>query len=113
MFEKLTLENLPQFADRLYTKLESIERLLVQSSTQPQEEPNKLLSIDEASEYLRLAKPTIYSMVSKGTIPYMKRSKRLYFSKDELHTYVSKGRVKTIAEIQQDAIDSLSNQKRA
>lgn len=111
--KQLSFEQLPNAVDRLYTKLESIERLLIQGSTQAQEEPNKLLSIDEASEYLNLAKPTIYSMVSKGTIPYMKCSKRLYFSKDELHNYVSKGRVKTIAEIQEDAVSSLSNQRRA
>lgn len=108
---KLTLENLPQSVDRLYTKLENIERLLIQSSEQVKDDPNKLLSIDEASDYLNLAKPTIYSMVSKGKIPYMKKSKRLYFSKNELFEYVNEGRVKTISEIQGDAIASLSNRK--
>tara|TARA_B110000908_G_C10243599_1_gene447520 strand:- start:2015 stop:2353 length:339 start_codon:yes stop_codon:yes gene_type:complete len=111
--KQLSFEQLPNAVHRLYTKLESIERLLIQSSTQAKEEPNKLLTIDEASVYLNLAKPTIYSMVSKNTIPFMKKSKRLYFSKDELHNYVSKGRVKTIIEIQKDAISNLSNQKRA
>lgn len=108
---KITFENLPQSVDRLYTKLENIERLIIQSSDQVKDEPNKLLSIDEASDYLNLAKPTIYSMVSKGKIPYMKKSKRLYFSKNELFEYVNEGRVKTISEIQGDAIASLSNRK--
>lgn len=110
MFNNATLVNVPQL-DRLYNKLELIERLLIESSNQPKEEPNKLLSIDEASEYLNLAKPTIYSMVSKGTIPYMKRSKRLYFSKKDLLDYVRQGRIKTNSEIEADAVNYLSNKR--
>tara|TARA_B110000285_G_C15138189_1_gene628676 strand:- start:2510 stop:2845 length:336 start_codon:yes stop_codon:yes gene_type:complete len=110
MFNNATLVNVPQL-DRLYNKLENIERLLIESSNQPKEEPNKLLSIDQASEYLNLAKPTIYSMVSKGTIPFMKKSKRLYFSKEELLDYVKGGRNKTNAEIASDALSFLTKKR--
>ena len=110
MFNNATLVNVPQL-DRLYNKLENIERLLIESSNQPKEEPNKLLSIDQASEYLNLAKPTIYSMVSKGTIPFMKKSKRLYFSKEELLDYVKGGRNKTNAEIELDALSFLTKKR--
>jgi excisionase family DNA binding protein len=40
----------------------------------------KLLTVQEAAEFLNLSVPTIYLKVSKGEIPFMKRSKRLYFS---------------------------------
>ena len=108
---QLTLEQLPNAVNRLYNKLELIERLLIESSNQPKEEPNKLLSIDEASIYLNLAKPTIYSMVSKGTIPFMKKSKRLYFSKEELLDYVRGGCKKTNAEIASDALSFLTKKR--
>jgi len=78
--------------------------------TQPQEE---LLSIQQASELLNLSVPTLYSKVSKGELPVMKRSKRLYFSKTELIEYLKAGKRKTSAEIEAEADAYLSNKKSA
>ncbi|MGB7511063.1 MAG: helix-turn-helix domain-containing protein [Pelodictyon phaeoclathratiforme] len=39
------------------------------------EKPDKLLTVSEAAEYLRLAIPTIYSLVQRNKIPYMKKNK--------------------------------------
>jgi len=113
MFNHLTIENLPNAVDRLYTKLESIEKMLKAQSSIEYEDPNKLYNIDEASKYLNLAKPTVYSMVSKGEIPYMKRSRRLYFSKQDLLEYVRQGRVKTNDEIKEYALEYVSQKKGA
>ncbi len=60
--------------------------------------PEKLLSIQEAAEFLSLAVPTIYSMVSRKEIPFMKPNKRLYFSRVDLTAYLKEGRHKTHAE---------------
>lgn len=46
------------------------------------------LTIKEASEYLRLATPTIYSFTSKNEIPFIKKGKRLYFKKAELDQWL-------------------------
>lgn len=62
-----------------------------------------LLNVEEAANFLRLSTPTIYSKVSKGELPFMKRSKRLYFSKEELMEYVKGGRQQTNAEIESEA----------
>ncbi|MCH2229849.1 MAG: helix-turn-helix domain-containing protein [Crocinitomicaceae bacterium] len=113
MFNHLTIENLPNAVDRIYTKLESIEKMLKAQSSIEHEDPNKLLNIDEASDFLNLAKPTVYSMVSKGEIPYMKRSRRLYFSKIDLLQYVRQGRVKTNDEIKEYALNYVSQKKGA
>ena len=100
----LTLENLPTAVSQLNTKLENIERLLLlKNEQQPKDQPDKLLTIDEAAEFLHLSKPTIYSKVSKGELPVMKRSKRLYFSSTELMAYLKQGRKKTNAEIEAEA----------
>jgi len=55
-----------------------------------------------------LTVPTIYSKVSKGELPVMKRSKRLYFSSTELMKYLKRGRKKSNAEIEQEAKAYLS-----
>lgn len=70
------------------------------------------LSVHEASEFLNLAVPTLYSKVSKGEIPYiMQCSKRLYFSEQELLTYIKAVRRKTKEEIAVEADELLTKKK--
>jgi len=76
------------------------------------EQPEQLLTIQEAAEFLSLTVPTMYSKVSKGELPVMKRSKRLYFSRTELLEYVKAGRKKSNAEIEQEAKEYLLNNKK-
>ena len=71
--------------------------------------PEQLLTVQEAAQFLNLTVPTIYSKVSKGELPVMKRSKRLYFSRTELLEYLKDGRKKSNAEIEQEAKAYLLN----
>jgi len=71
---------------------------------QPKE---SLYTIQEASEFLNLSVPTIYSKVSRGEIPVMKQGKRLYFSSVELMQFIKDGRRKTNSEIEAEAIKPL------
>jgi len=85
----------------------------VQNNNPTTEQPEQLLTIQEAAQFLNLTVPTIYSKVSKGELPVMKRSKRLYFSSTELMEYLKEGRKKSNAEIEQEAEAYLSNNKKA
>jgi excisionase family DNA binding protein len=76
------------------------------------EQPEQLLTIQEAAEFLSLTVPTMYSKVSKGELPVMKRGKRLYFSRTELMEYIKEGRKKSNAEIKQEAEAYLLNKKK-
>ena len=98
-------------------RLTSIENLLLDLKQKPievgiQNEAEKLLNIQEAAEFLNLTVPTIYSKVSKGELPVMKRSKRLYFSRTELLEYIKDGRKKSNAEIEAEAKAYLLNTKK-
>jgi len=73
---------------------------------------HKLLTIKQAAEFLNLSVPTVYSKVSRGELPVMKRSKRLYFSKAELLDYIKGGRKKTNSEIESEALQSLVRKQR-
>lgn len=77
------------------------------------DQPEQLLTIQQAAEFLSLSVPTLYSKVSKGELPVMKRSKRLYFSSTELMEYLKQGRKKSNAEIEQEAEAYLLNNKKA
>lgn len=100
--ENLTFENLPQSVSQLSAKLDRIERLLCKEKPELKQ-PESLLTIEQAAEFLTLSKATLYSKVSRNELPYMKRGKRLYFSKSELLDYIKEGRHKTISEMEQEA----------
>jgi len=105
----LTFDQLPKAVSQLNEKLEKIEKLLLAIQIQqPYETPEKLIIIQEAAQLLNLSVPTIYSKVSKGELPVMKRGKRLYFSNIELMQYLKAGRKKTTSEIVAEADDYLS-----
>ncbi|WP_209399823.1 helix-turn-helix domain-containing protein [Pseudozobellia sp. WGM2] len=84
----------------------------VRNNTSTYEQPEQLLTIQEAAQFLNLTVPTIYSKVSKGELPVMKRSKRLYFSSIELIEYLKEGRKKSNSEIEQEAEAHLSKNKK-
>jgi excisionase family DNA binding protein len=76
------------------------------------DQPEQLLTIQEAADFLNLTVPTLYSKVSKRELPVMKRGKRLYFSNTELLDYLKSGRKKTKSEVEIEAQINLSTTKK-
>jgi excisionase family DNA binding protein len=113
MDENLTFNDLPKAVAEMYEKMSTLESLMHQHLNRPSEEKvEKLMSIKEASKFLNLSVPTIYSKVSKDEIPYMKRGKRLYFSNKELMDYLKAGRNKSVVQIEKEAESYLSKLKK-
>ncbi|SKB35097.1 helix-turn-helix domain-containing protein [Maribacter arcticus] len=113
MEQNLTFDQLPKAVTMLTKEVSDLKRLLIEKQVQtPTEQPEQLLTVQEAAQFLNLTVPTIYSKVSKGELPVMKRSKRLYFSNIELIDYLKEGRKKSNAEIVQEAEAYLSNNKK-
>lgn len=71
--------------------------------TQTNETTEQIFSVQEAASFLNLSVATIYSKVSKGELPVMKRTKRLYFSSTELMNYLKCGKKRTHKEIVDEA----------
>jgi excisionase family DNA binding protein len=112
MEQVITFESLPQLVTMLTKEVSELRSLLIHRQEKTSTiKPEKLLTIQEAAQFLNLSVPTIYSKVSKGELPVMKRSKRLYFSSIELMAYVKDGRKKSNAEIEAAADKYLSNIK--
>ena len=113
MNEFLTFDKLPEAVIMLTKEISELKRLVLEKQEQaPQEQTEQLLTIQEAAEFLSLTVPTMYSKVSKGELPVMKRGKRLYFSRTELMEYIKEGRKKSNAEIEQEAEAYLLNKKK-
>lgn len=75
-------------------------------------EPERLLTVTEAAEFLSLTVPTIYSKVSKNELPVMKRNNRLYFSTEELREYLKGGKRLTNEQIEEKANEYITKKKK-
>lgn len=83
---------------------QSVRKVLAEPKTEiDAAEPDAILTIEQAAEFLNLSKATLYGYVHNSTIPVSKRGKRLYFSKMELLQWIKEGRKKTHSEIEQEA----------
>jgi excisionase family DNA binding protein len=94
----------------------SVRKVLKDTITPPATEAvgqqGQVMTVKEAAKYLSLTVPTIYSKVSKGELPVMKRGKRLYFSLPELLAYLKGGRKKSNAEIEAEVQAYISSNKK-
>ena len=97
----LTFESLPSAVAELFGKLDAIERLLLQNSTQVHQEPDRWFDLVELCDYLpdKPSKQTVYLWVHSRTIPFHKRGKKLFFLKSEIDNWLKQGRKLTRAEI--------------
>ena len=112
MQKDLTFDLLPKAIQNLTNEVSELKSLLLDKQEQKQEQPEKLFSIKQAAQFLNLSIPTIYSKVSKGELPFMKRSKRLYFSSSELMAYLKEGRNMSNSEIEKESATYLLNHKK-
>ena len=112
MKQEITFEQLPQAVAMLTKEISEIKQLLLQKSDQKPVTPTEnLLTVQEAANFLNLSVPTVYSKVSKGELPVMKRGKKLHFSNTELMLYLKNGRKKTYSEIDREAENYLQKHR--
>ena len=93
-----TPEELKQLiTDSVRTALKSHD-----SSTEHDEKAQggtRYLTVAEAARYLNLAKQTVYGFTSNRTIPFIKRAKRLLFTKSDLDAWLAQGRKQSISQM--------------
>lgn len=100
----MTFEQVPSAIAELNRKVDHLTSLLGAKNLS---EDNDTILIDEAAEMLSKSKATIYGLTHRRAIPHYKNGARLFFSRKELREYIKAGRVKTIEEIQADAVENL------
>ncbi|NVN96886.1 helix-turn-helix domain-containing protein [Candidatus Nomurabacteria bacterium] len=100
---EITFDSLPQAVSQLCEDVAFIKRFILEKINEPISQPDQLLTIQETAEFLNLQVSTIYGLVSRMQIPYMKKGKRLYFSKTELIECLKAGRKKTTKDLSKQA----------
>lgn len=64
----------------------------------------KYYTVDEAAEYLNMSTSTLYKKIWKKVIPHLKpNQKRVFFLKIDLDHYMTKNRVASQDEIEEEA----------
>ncbi|GEM_PF-1689861 len=94
---KLEISKLPPWAKVELSKesLVAFAHLLITANGVKKKDTSdeeEILTIEEASTFIKLAKQTCYQLCSKKAIPHYKRNKRLYFKKSELLKWLEEGK---------------------
>jgi excisionase family DNA binding protein len=85
----------------------SVRQIFNEQTARPKEAISEIFSLEQASQYLNLAKQTLYGFTSKRKIPFIKKGKKLYFKLCDLEKWLETGRKKSKSEI----IDELSKRE--
>lgn len=113
MDQNLTFEQLPNQVRTLTLEVRELKRLLTERHENPNSnQPEKLLTLIEASKFLNLATSTVYGLVHRNKIPALKPSKHLYFEKSALLEYLQKGKKKSPQELEVEAANFLKTKRR-
>lgn len=89
--EEISFNNLPKAIHDIRVKIDNLSKQLEEIKKQHQsvKQEKDLLTVNEAAKLLDLSPYTIYSKKCREGMPYIKRNKRLYFSKKELLQYLN------------------------
>jgi len=101
---QLSFEQLPMAVAMLTKEVSELKSLLLKRQENPcDEKQEKILNLKEAAKFLDLAESTIYSKVSRGELPSMKRGNKLYFSQSDLLKYLREGQKRSYNEVDAEA----------
>lgn len=97
MQEQITFNDLPMMVSQVLIKMERLERVIEtireridgNSTSSAEHIP---MTIDEACDFLKMKKSTMYYHVERGNITVTKRGKNFIFFKDELVHWLEGGR---------------------
>ena len=101
MQETMTFNDLPKVVSQVLAKVERMERVLdfikdevcKKRSSSAEHTP---MAIEEACEFLKMKKSTLYYHIERDNIPATKRGKNYILFKDELVSWLESGRKSSV-----------------
>lgn len=106
----LTFDKLPEAVAYLIEAVAEIKSLVKNKTELPKKRIP--IGIEDACRIIQKAKPTIYALVRKGSLPSYKRGKKLFFFEEELLEWIVKGKKKTILDIRAEMEADLYSKSR-
>lgn len=99
---EVSFENLPKAVAHLVSEVAEIKSLVEKRQLLVAPQKRIPIGIEEACKLIGKAKPTVYALVRKRLLPCYKNGKKLYFFEDELLEWISRGKKKTLLEIESE-----------
>lgn len=96
--EQLTFNDVPEVLKSVLDKVERLENILlhlqeqVTTGTTKHQDKHIPMNLDEACEFLKMKKSTMYYHLEKGNIPATRSGKNYLLFKDELIKWAENGR---------------------
>jgi len=85
-------------------RLDNIEKKLEELKKEKSNELiNELMTIDELGIYINYQKTSVYGLVKKRKIPFIKASGKLHFRKSDIDEWLDNQKVKTKSDIERMA----------
>lgn len=110
----ITFEQLPHEVSALRKEISELKSLILSMKPTPEKEPlPEFLSVDQLRDYLpsKPARQTVYGLVSAKKIPFHKFNGKLFFSRQEIDSWIGEKRQKTEAEIEEEAREFINKRK--
>ena len=104
--ETVTFDKLPEAVGYLTEQVIELKKM-VSELLPPASDKHVLVEIEDACRIIRIAKPTIYTLVRKGLLPAYKKGKKLYFYEDELLAWIDNGRRKTAEQTYEEMLSNM------
>ena len=90
----------------------SVERAFKASQSKNETPQEDLMAVKEAASFLDITVSTLYIKTSRNEIPFMKKGKKLYFSRAELRYFLRGGHHKTTEAIKATPEDYLQEPRK-
>lgn len=100
--QSILIEFTDDQASEFLNLFRDVRKLLNNKTEEIKTGQKEILTLNDACDFLNLSKPTIYSLTSKNQIPFIKKSKKLYFRTSELILWLNEGKQLTIKELKEE-----------
>jgi len=99
--DKLILTTQEELKQLIITSVQTAldERTFSSQSEHDKRSGSKYLTVSEAAKYLNLAKQTLYGFTSNRAIPFIKRAKRILFTKEDLDAWLMQGKKQSVQQL--------------
>jgi excisionase family DNA binding protein len=114
MIETINLSILPEWAKLEVTKgdlLAFAQLLMANTEAAPSVPVKEIMTVEDTLLYLNLAKPTLYRMTANNELPFIKKSRKIYFHRTDLEKWLLEGKQKTRAEMQIEATEFIQSKE--
>jgi len=104
--------------DVINEKLERIEKQLTEMrkallcTTLEKENQEEIMTKEQVCELLSISVSNIYKLTSTRQIPHYRRGKKLIFKRSEIEKWAFESRIKTMTELETEAISYIAKQAR-